>query len=454
MQLNSIQLPELTRLEPEPRLTAAIYESRLARMRQAMGRSGLDAGLVYADREHFANIAYLTGFDPRFEEALLVVRQEGDPSILTGNEDLSFCEKAGVPVRGVLCQSFSLPGQDRSIQPRIADGLAEAGLRRDASVGLVGWKPIPQDDAPEATPAFAVPQFVVSALQGYLERPLADATPILSGPSGVRALNEADQLALQEHRSTRASGAVWRAVEALAPEKTELEVSAAMGLVGLPLSAHVMCTSGESGVNGLSSPTDRAISAGGWFSTAVGYWGGLCCRAGAVREADDPFVAEFVDRFAGPYYAAVRAWYGALRIGASGGEVSRVVQDVLAPTAVETMLDAGHLIHLDEWLDTPFGPGRADVLASGMAIQADIIPVSDRFADDRANVEDGIAVADADLRAELRERYPDAWARIEARRAFMADVLGIELADEVLPFSDRQGVFAPALLSPNAALIP
>ncbi len=29
--------------------------------------------MVYADREHFANLAYLTGFDPRFEESLLIV---------------------------------------------------------------------------------------------------------------------------------------------------------------------------------------------------------------------------------------------------------------------------------------------------------------------------------------------------------------------------------------------
>jgi hypothetical protein len=32
--------------------------------------------MVYADREHFANMAYLTGFDPRFEEALLILTQD------------------------------------------------------------------------------------------------------------------------------------------------------------------------------------------------------------------------------------------------------------------------------------------------------------------------------------------------------------------------------------------
>ena len=30
--------------------------------------------MVYGDREHFANLAFLTGFDPRFEEAILSCR--------------------------------------------------------------------------------------------------------------------------------------------------------------------------------------------------------------------------------------------------------------------------------------------------------------------------------------------------------------------------------------------
>ena len=34
--------------------------------------AGMDALVVYGDREHSANIAYLTGYDPRFEGALLV----------------------------------------------------------------------------------------------------------------------------------------------------------------------------------------------------------------------------------------------------------------------------------------------------------------------------------------------------------------------------------------------
>ena len=41
--------------------------------------AGLDAFVVYADREHFANMAYLTGFEPRFEEALLLLVGDKPP---------------------------------------------------------------------------------------------------------------------------------------------------------------------------------------------------------------------------------------------------------------------------------------------------------------------------------------------------------------------------------------
>ena len=42
--------------------------------------------MVYADREHSANLSYLTGFDPRFEETLLVATPERDSAMLVDNE--------------------------------------------------------------------------------------------------------------------------------------------------------------------------------------------------------------------------------------------------------------------------------------------------------------------------------------------------------------------------------
>ena len=65
---------------PRSRRDSTPTGSNASRARAA--RKGYDRLVVYADREHSANLAYLTGFDPRFEEAMLVVgadRRAGRP---------------------------------------------------------------------------------------------------------------------------------------------------------------------------------------------------------------------------------------------------------------------------------------------------------------------------------------------------------------------------------------
>ena len=86
-----------------------------------------------------------------------------------------------------------------------------------------------------------------------------------------------------------------------------------------------------------------------------------------------------------------------------------------------------------------------------MAFQADIIPATgtDYFT---TNIEDGVALADASLRGAFAAAHPAAWARIQARRAFMAGALGIELHPDVLPFSNMPAYLPPFLLRPDRAM--
>jgi hypothetical protein len=86
-----------------------------------------------------------------------------------------------------------------------------------------------------------------------------------------------------------------------------------------------------------------------------------------------------------------------------------------------------------------------------MAFQVDIIPATgtDYFT---TNIEDGIALADEALRGEFSARYPDAWARIEGRRRFMAEALGIVLHPDVLPFSNIPAYLPPFILRPDHAM--
>jgi hypothetical protein len=67
-------------------------------------------------------------------------------------------------------------------------------------------------------------------------------------------------------------------------------------------------------------------------------------------------------------------------------------------------------------------------------------------------MEDGVALLDERGRAAMAEKYPQAFRRIEARRAFMDEALGIALKPDVLPFSNLASFLAPFWLSPGLGM--
>jgi hypothetical protein len=109
------------------------------------------------------------------------------------------------------------------------------------------------------------------------------------------------------------------------------------------------------------------------------------------------------------------------------------------------------LIHLDEWLNSPIFRDSRQELRSGMALQVDVIPAT-HSPYHTTNIEDGIALADEPLRQAFAAKYPEAWERIQRRRAFMQDALGIHLKAEVLPFSNIPAYLPPFWLSPRRAM--
>ena len=152
-----------------------------------------------------------------------------------------------------------------------------------------------------------------------------------------------------------------------------------------------------------------------------------------------------------PYFSAVAAWYRALRIGVPGGELHAIIERELGDPFFGIFLNPGHQIGLDEWVNSPIAPGSTTELRSGMAFQVDIIPATGTpwFT---TNIEDGVALADADVRADFAAVFPEAWARIDARRTFMRDALGIELHPDVLPFSNIPAWLPPFLLGTGRAM--
>jgi Xaa-Pro aminopeptidase len=443
-RLAEVQLPDFGMPEAAPEIPAAIYRDRLGRLRGRMDEHGYDLLVVYADREHSANLAYLTGFDPRFEEAMLVVGPSDEPAILVGNECYGMAGAAPLAMRRHLLQDFSLPGQPRDRSRPLAEILSAEGVRDVSRVGVVGWKTY-ADRAMIEAPAFIVDELRRMTPSGGVENA---GHLLIDAAEGLRVINEVEQLAAFEHAACQTSRGVRRLLSELRPGLRECEAVRLLEWNGMPLSCHLMLSSGERASLGLLSPTDRPIERGDRFTVAFGIWGALNCRAGFVVEdtAELPAgIADYVDRLVGPYFEAVAAWYGALHVGQTGGALHEIIRQHLGDPFFGIFLNPGHQIHLDEWVNSPVAPGSTVELRSGMALQVDVIPATgtEYFT---TNIEDGVAIADQSLRAEFAGTYPAAWERIQARRRFMGNALGIDLHPDVLPFSNIPAWLPPFLL--------
>jgi hypothetical protein len=82
-----IDLPDFGEIRAKPEVRPTTYANRCE---EAYRRSHCDWFVVYADREHFGNIVFLTGFEPRFEEALLLLGPSARRVLITGNECQSY----------------------------------------------------------------------------------------------------------------------------------------------------------------------------------------------------------------------------------------------------------------------------------------------------------------------------------------------------------------------------
>ena len=191
-RLIEIDWPEFGGGERPPAVTLAEFEARLGALRSAMERRRLGHLVVYGDREHFANLAYLTNLDPRFEEALLVVPGAGDPLLVVGNECQGYLPVSPLFVAGKLrterFQPFSLLGQPRDSSRLIQDIFAGEGVGRHGRVGCVGWKYFDDSEVPDADHAIDLPVYLVDALRDLAGRDsVVNATAILMHPGdGLR----------------------------------------------------------------------------------------------------------------------------------------------------------------------------------------------------------------------------------------------------------------------------
>lgn len=447
-RLIEIEWPEFG-MAPEPpdwRVSREEYARRLGLMRARMAEERLTHFAVYGDREHFANLQWLTGFDPRFEEALLMAGLDGKPLLLAGNECMNYAPAAPPVAAGDITlerhPELSLPDQPRGGGRALAEILRDCGIDAHARVGVAGWKPLAPPNRLDL-PSFLADELRFAA--GYEN--VLNCTPMLLD---LRREAAPAEIAFFEWTQTLAGEGMKRVLRALKPGAMDYELLEQARYNGVPLGCHMTLKCGNNRAS-LASACGERVMRGGRFSCGICYWGANCCRCGWVAEsaADLPEAARgYVEEFAGPYFEAMGAWLAALRIGATGGDLWRAIHERLPFERFGVFLNPGHLIHFDEWLSAPPYEGSTELLTSGMVMQADVIPTHPVFYSSR--MEDGYLLADAALQSELRRRNPELFARCLRRREFLCAVLGLPVQEDVLPLGNFCGIVPPFLLRPQA----
>jgi Xaa-Pro aminopeptidase len=268
----------------------------------AATEAGLDTLVVYADREHFANLSYLTGYDPRFEESLLILTPGRAPVLLVGNEGQAYAAVVPPSVEVVLYQSFSLVHQDRSASPRLGVVLAKAGLGDGVRrVGIAGWKWFSSIEADEPASWVDAPSFIVDSLRS-LGCEVSNATGLFTAPgSGLRLVSDADQLACFEFAAAHGSESMRRLLFGVRPGLTELAAFTLYQPIGLPSSYHPVLLSGQRAALGLASASGRVLRRGDPMSASLGYWGSNIARGGFLAASASGLpVDDYVPRLVAP----------------------------------------------------------------------------------------------------------------------------------------------------------
>ncbi len=454
MSLNLIQAP-LAEIGTPVVLTIETMEARLNKVIANMKRENLDAIVVYADKEHGANFEYLTGFIPRFEEAILVLHKSKKAFLLLGNENMKMAAHARIPNEAIHVPHFSLPNQPMMPNFSLASLFERTELRGAQTIGLVGWKKFTSETEINAN-LFDLPHFIVQAVENSAK----DATLISASgvfiwnERGARVTNNANEVAHYEFGASLSSTSILKAMDKITLGKSEMEIAGELARLGQPHTVVSIMATGERFQYANLYPTNKLVSLGDKISLTCGFKGGLSSRAGyAVRDASElpDGQKDYVERVSEPYFKAIVKWLETVRVGYKAADLYQDMEMVLPKETYHWHLNPGHLTADEEWMASPVYPHSPHTLKSGMIFQIDIIPSVKGYAG--ASAEECVALADADLRAAIKRDYPELNARIKERRRYLREVLKINIHEDLLPLSNTVAYMRPFLLNHELAFI-
>ena len=442
-----------------PVLDSDEYLRRIDLLLERLRSRRLTHAIIYGDREHFANIEYFTGYDPRFEEALLIIDKEGKITIIVGNEGWSYSFRIPYEINRILYQNFSLQGQPREKLKPLSKVLSEVGLSSSTKIGIIGYKYFESNHTGDPDYMFDIPAYILNSVYEIASKEnVINITKELTGlPDGIRmVLRSAKEVAAAEYAAGKTANAELRMLKNLKPGISELELTETARVDFSPISVFPMINFGSEHVSlALRSPNYRILKLGEPYSICYAIRGALTSRAGiaAYDRGSYPEGHEgMLENFYMPYWEAIAVWYEGLYVGAVAGDIYRKVTELIGGPEFGLYLNTGHNIGQDEWTNSPFYKGSELRISDGSHLQCDIIASSSNpFMS--AICEDGIIIAGNELRREVKAEYPEVWARIKKRQKLMRSVLGIGISDDVLPLSNINAVYWPFMLDTGKVLV-
>lgn len=436
-------------------LSDRTYEERLKKVLKNMEDFGISSLVVYADKEHGSNFEYLTGFIPRFEEALQIINKDGSSFLMLGNENYNKAKFTRVKSSGIKVPLFSLPNQPMGGFKAFGTYLDEVKIDDSEKIGFVDWKLLNPEFTDKGL-VTAVPHFVIAEFEKAFGRDkLVNASHLYMDPGyGARVTNNAEEIARYEYGASLASDALLAAYDGLAEGVNELEIGNLLNRDGQYQSVVTIAAFGDRFVNANIYPRSRNLAKGDKVSLTVGYKGGLSSRAGyAVEDIEELEKVDpgYLEDVVIPYFKAYVYWLENVRIGKLGGEFYDDFSKFYPQETYGWQLNPGHLTADEEWLSSPFYKGSDREVKSGMIFQVDFIPSQEGH--QGVSAESTVAIADEALRREIEEKYPEMWARIKKRRLYIKEKSNIDLDPSLLPLASTLAYLRPFMLDKDTALV-
>lgn len=355
-------------------------------------------------------------------------------------------------------------GQPSHSDVLLVDAFKDSGIDEDSLVGICGWKEYDVSKHSLSVSILDIPNYMVETLCQITKREnLVNAVDIFtSNDYGLRNNLSAKEIINFELNGTKASRSIYNVIKNLKEGMTEIEASQFLNIDGEPTCTHTNINFGDINTSyGIASPTYHyKLKIGDTCGIGMAYRGSLVHKAGVYINSPEDLTEkqrEIREDFFHTYFKSVVAFYENFKIGNTCGDIFNIVDNTLGhgqPGGIKKFniaLNPGHLIHTDEWTNSPFYKDSKTVIRSGMGVQCDYT-VSHKDPYLTAHIEDGFVVADEKLRNEIKVLSPSCYERIEARKKFLRDVLNINVPDEVLPLSDLPAVCFPYMADISTVL--